>query len=435
LSGAALATALAMGLRAALLFGAARSRLGIIMFVFSGRDAASAVALVEDVEHQADLLSPEEAGRISEDWRELADRAVEPNLFFTPEMALAGMRHLPAESDPQLLVVRRERRLVGVLPVVAARGRWLNPFAVRRSAAFYGTLSTPLLDPERPADTVAAMLRALARHGQHGIVLPYLSCDGPAAGAFTEACARTGFVRVELAQHRRAMLRSALPGSEYIRATLETRRRKEAERQRRRLADLGALCFEVVSSEADTARALDAFLELEAAGWKGKSGTALAHAPGSAKFIREAAAALAHRGAFRVAILALNGRAIASGLIGQAGSRAYYIKTTYDEAYARFSPGLLLTLDLTAHLLDDPGIEDADSIAVADHPMIDRIWIERLAVASVVVSTRPGGGQGFRAAIAAERIRETMVKVVKSFRDRSQATRAAAVNENGKNLN
>jgi CelD/BcsL family acetyltransferase involved in cellulose biosynthesis len=424
-----------MGLRAALLFGAARSRLGISMFVFSGRDAATAAAMAKPVEHQAILLSPEEAGRISDEWRALADRAIEPNLFFTPEIALAGMRHLPAESDPRLLVVRRERRLVGVLPVVAARRRWLNPFAVRRSAAFYGTLSTPLLDPERPADTVAAMLGALARHGQHGIVLPYLSCDGPAAGAFTEACARTGFVRVELAHHRRAMLRSALPGSEYIRATLETRRRKEAERQRRRLADLGALCFEVVSSEADTARALDAFLELEAAGWKGKSGTALAHAPGSAKFIREAAAALAHRGAFRVAILTLDGRAIASGLIGLAGSRAFYIKTTYDEAYARFSPGLLLTLDLTAHLLDDPGIEDADSIAVADHPMIDRIWIERLAVASVVVSTRPGGGQGFRAAIAAERIRETMVKVVKSFRDRSQATRAAAVNENGKNLN
>jgi hypothetical protein len=242
-------------------------------------------------------------------------------------------------------------------------------------------------------------------------------------------------VRVDLAQHRRAMLRSALPGVEYIRATLETRRRKEAERQRRRLADLGALSFEVVSSEADTARELDAFLELEAAGWKGKSGTALAHAPGSANFIREAAAALARRGAFRVATLALNGRAIASGLIGQAGSRAYYIKTTYDEAYARFSPGLLLTLDLTAHLLDDPSIEDADSIAVADHPMIDRIWIERHAVASVIISTRPGGGQGFKAAVAAERIRETMVKVAKAFREKSQATRAAAVNENAKKLN
>lgn len=414
LSGAALSTALAMGLRAALLFGAARSRLGISMFVFSGRDAASAVA--ERVEDHAELLSLEEAGHISEEWRAFADRALEPNLFFTPEMALAGMRHLSAEADPRLLVVRREGRLVGALPLVAARGRWLNPFAVRRSAAFYGTLSTPLLDPERPGDTVAAMVRALARDGQHGIVLPYLSCDGPAAGAFAEACARAGFVRVDLARHCRAMLRSPLPGAEYIRATLETRRRKEAERQRRRLADLGTLSFRVVSSEADTARDLDAFLELEAAGWKGRSGTALARAPGAASFIRAAAAGLTRRGAFRVATLALDGRAIASGLVGQAGRRAFYIKTTYDEAYARFSPGLLLTLDLTAHLLDDPGIEDADSIAVADHPMIDRIWIERLAVASVVVSTRPGGGGLFRAAVAAERIRETLVGLIKSFR-------------------
>jgi hypothetical protein len=224
-----------------------------------------------------------------------------------------------------------------------------------------------------------------------------------------------------------------LPGADYIRATLETRRRKEAERQRRRLADLGSLTFQVVSSEADTARELDRFLKLEAAGWKGKSGTALAHAPGSANFIREAAAALARRGAFRIATLTLDGRTIASGLIGQAGKRAYYIKTTYDEAYARFSPGLLLTLDLTTHLLDDGSIDDADSIAVADHPMIDRIWIERLAVASVVVSTRPGGGRGFRAAVAVERLRETLVKLAKSFRAKVQATPAAAVNENTKN--
>ena len=40
--------------------------------------------------------------------------------------------------------------------------------------------------------------------------------------------------------------------------------------------------------------------------------------------------------------------------------------------------------------------------------MIDRVWTERFPVASLFVSTRPGGGTLFRLGAGIERLRETI---------------------------
>jgi hypothetical protein len=52
---------------------------------------------------------------------------------------------------------------------------------------------------------------------------------------------------------------------------------------------------------------------------------------------------------------------------------AYSFKTAYDEAYARFSPGMLLQLENLA-LLERPEVQWADSCAAEGHPMIERLW-------------------------------------------------------------
>ena len=74
----------------------------------------------------------------------------------------------------------------------------------------------------------------------------------------------------------------------------------------------------------------------------------------------------------------------------------YSFKTTFDESYARFSPGVLLQRENLALLARD-GIEWADSCAAADHPMIDRIWREKRPIARVSIAI---GGRARRAAAA-----------------------------------
>ena len=68
--------------------------------------------------------------------------------------------------------------------------------------------------------------------------------------------------------------------------------------------------------------------------------------------------------------------------------RAFYFKLGIDERFAKFSPGVQLTLDLTRHLCADPAIATANSTASADHPMINPIWRGRFAIGDVLIPLR-----------------------------------------------
>src|SRR5439155_11480658 len=85
-------------------------------------------------------------------------------------------------------------------------------------------------------------------------------------------------------------------GETALQAALGNKKLKELRRQRHRLAEHGAVRFEVARSPGDVAAALETFLTLEASGWKGQRGTALIQHDGDAAFIRRAAKALAETG-------------------------------------------------------------------------------------------------------------------------------------------
>lgn len=368
---------------------------------------------------EAALLPPDELGAWGEAWDDLARRTLEPNVFLSPWMAKARLRHLPDLAGARALVAWRgpaeARQMVGLALLVRGRGRHLNPFPLLRPPDVYAPLSTPLLAPEAPAETWGAILDALSRAGIAALALPLLGAGGPVAASLREAAEGSGRPIARLGVHERAFLDSTLAGAAYVRAELPRRRRREASRQRNRLSELGALGFAVARSEAEIGPALETFLRLEASGWKGRAGTDLATASGGAAFMRDASAAGAGEGAFRVVSFTLGERVVAAGLVAVAGGRAFYVKTAYDEEFARYSPGFLLTLDLTEHLLDDPAIATADSVALADHPMIDRIWTARQGIESLCVATRSGAGAAFAAALAVERGREGALRRAKAM--------------------
>ena len=63
----------------------------------------------------------------------------------------------------------------------------------------------------------------------------------------------------------------------------------------------------------------------------------------------------------------------------RSGEGVFSFKTAFDEAFSRFSPGVLLQIENYA-LLDRPGLAWADSCAAPDHPMIDSLWTALLII-------------------------------------------------------
>jgi hypothetical protein len=80
---------------------------------------------------------------------------------------------------------------------------------------------------------------------------------------------------------------------------------------------------------------------------------------------------------------------VASGIVLRHQSRAFFFKIGVDERFAKYSPGVQLTLDLTRHLCADPAIASADSTASPDHPMINPIWRGRFAIGDLLIPLRP----------------------------------------------
>jgi CelD/BcsL family acetyltransferase involved in cellulose biosynthesis len=251
-------------------------------------------------------------------------------------------------------------------------------------------LTVPLLDRDSVDAAARGLIEAAARTGAPAILFPSLASDSAAARALYDAAADFGLAPQLMNTHARAMLDTTQEPEAAVRNSLGAKKLKELRRQRNRLADEGEVTFTVACSPSDVAAALDGFLRLEASGWKGKRGTALAKQAGDAVFIRRAISELAADGKAEIATLARDGSPVAAGILLRHGRRAYFFKIAYDEAAAKTSPGMQLCVDVTRHLCADPSIDDADSTAVANHPMIDHIWRSRLQVADVLIPTRPG---------------------------------------------
>jgi Acetyltransferase (GNAT) domain len=174
---------------------------------------------------------------------------------------------------------------------------------------------------------------------------------------------------------------------------------------------------DIVCAPSGMAAALGDFLNLEATGWKGRAGTAARADDRIRAFMEAAVTGLAREGKAQVARLSADGRPIATIVTLRSGATAWCWKIAYDESYARFSPGVLLLLEVTQALLDDPGIAGADSCATAGHPMIDYVWRERLGLADHLVQVGPQHRLAFTAASALERLRRTAIATLKRLRD------------------
>jgi CelD/BcsL family acetyltransferase involved in cellulose biosynthesis len=328
-----------------------------------------------------------------EGWRALTDRAIEPNGYYLPGWALAidasahgrtNVAALGAWSD----AAPNAARLIGLMPAVSLWRAYKIPLPALVSADPYGTLCTPLLDREMP-DQAAIRLMSQARDaGAHALILRDVALDGAVMKTFARVLERGGMRPRLLQCHARACLDASRNADELLRDALGAKKLKELRRQRHRLAEHGEVSFEVARTPGDAARALETFLNLEASGWKAQRGTALTQDDGDAAFIRRAVPALAENRQCEIMTLRAGATPVAAAIVLRHLDRAFYFKLGVDERFAKFSPGVQLTLDVTRHLCADPAIAMVDSMAAPDHPMINPIWRGRLAIGDVLIPLR-----------------------------------------------
>jgi CelD/BcsL family acetyltransferase involved in cellulose biosynthesis len=131
---------------------------------------------------------------------------------------------------------------------------------------------------------------------------------------------------------------------------LSGRRRSDLRRAQRRAEKLGTVSCEVLSpTPTELDPMVDEAVRVEAAGWKGRARTALAHDSTRQAFFRRYAAAASSKGILRLCVLRIGGRAAAMQVAVETGGRFWLLKVGYDERFARCSPGSLLMLETIRH--------------------------------------------------------------------------------------
>lgn len=339
-------------------------------------------------------------------WADLARRALEPDVFLDPLFALPAARRFPPERRPFFVLVWSfdavgQPVLIGLCPLDRRRG------AVARSWTHEQAVSSaPLLDAERAAEALRALLDWLVRSRscRAGLLCHGVPLDGPLGRLLTGRAVAHATVEMRT----RAVLERHTDDARHVRPP------KEWRRQHRRLLDRGVVEFRSARDPEAVRRATEDFLRLEAAGWKGRRGTALGQDPALALFTRTLTDGLARDGRCRIDSLNVGGRPVAMGIVLRSRDRAYFWKTAFDETLAALSPGRQFAMELTAAQRKEPGLASTDSCALPDHPMIDRLWPGRMTVADLIIAAPDAPDDLLERAAARLRLRRRWRALVKA---------------------
>ncbi|HUS65691.1 MAG TPA: GNAT family N-acetyltransferase [Kofleriaceae bacterium] len=296
-----------------------------------------------------------------------------PSWFAVYAASMASSR-----TDFTLLVAHRAGTIVGILPLLAERRRIAGvPARVLRSLSD---------DHSQRFDALVAddeTARALYAHltGECAwdvLELRDAPCESPTGvdrivtAAEADGCASARWD---------AMVSPYLPLPPTVEALdrgLSSKFRSNLRRRAKKLAaEVGAIALERVPNDAGRAaliRALDDGFRLEAAGWKGDAGTAIAcDRPLSSRY-RALALAFAAEGKLALYFLTVGGERKAFHYAIIEGGVYYLFKPGYDPALASYGLGHLL-IDAVARDLIAQGVTELDFLG--DDMPWKREWTDR----------------------------------------------------------
>jgi hypothetical protein len=200
---------------------------------------------------------------------------------------------------------------------------------------------------------------------------------------------------------------SAADAEQYWSQYMSGSSRKRLRAKRKNLEAETPLQLQVLHTPGDIEKGFEAFLALEASGWKGQSGTALQQHPRDAAYCQDVLLALAKEDKACVATLMQGQRVIAAGLFLRTGGEVTFWKTAYDETLSKESPGVIFDMMLTDYFYRQPWFTLLDSASDETVDPAGLIWKQRRKMARLVIDLSPGSWRG-RAIVAGYQLRSKL---------------------------
>jgi CelD/BcsL family acetyltransferase involved in cellulose biosynthesis len=319
--------------------------------------------------YRSERVDGARAQSLGRDWSQLAAGALQPAGYNAPELILPLMQQMPGAT---LHTVRHGPDMLFAVPLVE---NWAIAQTWDTSLTASGV---PHVSAELAQSAVQAFVTSLSK--------PVFLKAIPTDGAFAAVLKKQSSHYEVVEQWQRAALKPAGTFEEWMQNNFDQKRRKEFKRLRNRLAEQGNLQLHILHVDEDPQSYIDELLALEVTGWKGERGTAIATDQRTTAALIKALHGLHRQNKLRFWCLKLDNKPIAALYAIVEGDQAWLGKIAYDERYSKYSPGVQVILDCTEGFFEEPSIKCIDSSAIPNHPMIDRIWRDRIQMISVMVA-------------------------------------------------
>lgn len=337
------------------------------------------------LQSDGEIIETQALGDLVPAWDDLCSRSVEPNAYYSPRYAQALLNTVERGAGVLIALAWDGPRLIGFLPFVKSKLSLPIIGPVGHAWQSKYTFSCmPLLDRDRPVDAAVALFDTMASFADEWII-PVVNTQGLACRSMMQALANLGRSGVFFNRFQRASLDVGVNYDAHMMSSVPSKRRRDLARTRRRLEELGKVTHESHQAGAGLGCAIEAFLRIEAGGWKGRQNTALACADETKQF---AIAAFIgnHPGLLcRADVLKLDNEPIAVGITIVTGRTGFTVKCAYDEAYSKYSAGLQLEVEVMRSFLSERWADRLDA-ATEDAHVIDSLWPGRMEVADLIFS-------------------------------------------------
>jgi len=320
---------------------------------------------------------------VTDAWRHLMPRALEPSVFAEPGFLLPALQHLPEGPHVAMLCVWQgppeKSMLRGLFPVLAPRlsfaGRdvriWRPPLSFGNPALVDGDFADAVLE---------ALVADLSDRGAARLLFPQVPLQGNFA-AVLRAFARRPQRPLEILE-----LNDSLQDGPTAEALDRPGPRIGSDRLWERLSERGEVRIERAQEARAVRDAVEEFLVLEALA---RGSAALIRDVGTASFVRTMTRELARSRRCRVDVMRIGGKPVAAAIILKSAQRAWLWKIACDDRLAACAPDALLALEGARTRRKHMRLEIGDACGLRDHPVVDHLRRERTPCGDVLIPVRP----------------------------------------------
>ena len=305
-------------------------------------------------------------------------------------MLLPLLQILPDTRQLEIvLVTRKDGTLIGLFPFVReSRYRGLPVPTLSLWSHDFCFLATPLVHKAHARECVEALLDWARTDSKAALLLlGGISGDGAFQHLLIDVLDERDETPWSAMRRTRGLYTQRADADAYLAEVLDGEARRRLRAKERKLKDLGRLEYTAFEPGGDIAEWTAEFLALEAGGWKGREGSAMASESPRQEYFEAIMKAAAERGQLEMLALRLEDRAIAIKCNLRAGDGGFVFKIAYDEAFGKYSPGMLLEVDNIRRMHAQRDVRWMDSCANPRSRLFGEACIERRTIETVLIAT------------------------------------------------